>query len=168
MGRVNASRDGRWIYFVSDRTGRPQIWKIPVRANVGEAKAVQVTRNGAVNGMIESPDGKYLYCLKDGTLGPVTKVPAEGGEETPVLPSVFRSNFAVAEEGIYFVPSPTQNRYSIQCLSFSSGKITRVADIGMPLWGLSLSPGPKIDTRSILYTQSRRFDWNLMLVENFR
>jgi len=168
------SRNGRWIYFVSDRSGQSQIWRVAADANGSDGKEVQITRNGAVYA-IESPDGKYLYCLKKrwraqsrGTPSPLTKVPVEGGEDIPVLPSVFYLNFAVAEEGIYFIPIPTQNQYSIQFLNFSSGKITHIADIGNPGWVLAVSPGPNSDERSILYTQGRPGARNLMLVENFR
>ena len=41
-GNPSWSRDGRWIYFDSARTGEPQVWKIP--ASSGEA--IQVTRDG--------------------------------------------------------------------------------------------------------------------------
>ena len=88
-----------------------------------------------------------------------------------MLPAVFQGNFAVADEGIYFIPAPDQKRFSVQFLSFVSGKRTRIEDIGVgePGWALFVSPGPKGASRSILYTQ---FDpsstKNLMLVENFR
>ena len=42
------SRDGRWIYFHSNRSGEDQIWKIP--AEGGEA--VQVTKQGGMGGVI--------------------------------------------------------------------------------------------------------------------
>jgi Tol biopolymer transport system component len=162
------SRDGKWIYFVSDRTGQTQIWKVAAEANGSDNKAVQVTRQGAVHA-IESADGKYLYCLKrHGASSPLTRVPVEGGEEILVLPSVFFLNVAVADEGIYFIPSPAQNRYSIQFFSFSSRKITRIAEIGDPGYVLAVSPGPLSDARSILYTQGRPGARNLMLVENFQ
>jgi len=63
------SRDGRWIYFSSDRTGKRQIWKAP--AEGGEA--VQVTKQGGFSAF-ESPDGKFVYYTKDFR---------EGGEFTP-------------------------------------------------------------------------------------
>jgi hypothetical protein len=85
-----------------------------------------------------------------------------------VLPSVFFLNVAVADEGIYFIPGPTQNRYSIQFFSFSSGKITRIAEVGDPGYVLAASPGPMSDTRSILYNQNRQGARSLMLVENFQ
>src|SRR5579863_2250589 len=98
------------------------------------------------------------------------KAPVEGGEETQVLPSVLGGNFAAADEGIYFIPEADQKRFSIQFLSFASGRTTRIADIGVgdPGWVLSVSPGPKGATRSILYVQENPSNAvNLMLVENF-
>jgi serine/threonine protein kinase len=167
--RVNGrfSRDGRWIYFDSNRSGRLQIWKISADTNRSGEKAVQVTRNGGSGG-IESPDGKYVYYVGEGNPGPLMKVPAEGGEETQVLPSIVDRNFAVADEGIYFIPAPNQKRFSIQFLSFASAKTTHIAEIGEPGFVLSISPGPRGASRSILYEQHEPYTANLMLVENFR
>jgi hypothetical protein len=140
--------------------------------NRGGEKAVQVTRKGGSGG-IESPDSKYVYYTGEGGEGeaaPLMKAPVEGGAETQVLPSVFRGNFAVADEGIYFIPAPNEKRFSIQFLSFASGKTTRIADIGVgyPGWALSVSPGPRGASRSILYAQGDPSNaMNLMLVENF-
>jgi Tol biopolymer transport system component len=175
------SRDGNWIYFISDRTGQPQIWKVPAHPSRSGETAVQITRNGADLG-IESPDGKYLYCVKRGNPRPLTKVPLEGGKETTVLPSIFFFNFAVVDEGIYFIPGPPQNdegiyfipgppqnRFSLQFLSFSSGKISHIADLGNQNVGfvMTASKGPQGASRSILYESERRENLNLMLVENF-
>lgn len=130
---------------------------------------MQVTQNGADFG-IESPDGKYLYCITRDNLSPLTKVPMAGGKEVVVLPSIFFSNFAIADEGIYFIPGPIRNRFSLQFLSFSSGKIGQIADLGNQGVGyvLALAPGPQGASRSILYESERRENLNLMLVENFR
>ena len=98
------------------------------------------------------------------------KVPG-ATRQTQVLPWVFRGNFAVADEGIYYIPATNQKRYSIQFLSFASGKTTRIADIGVgdPGFALSVSPGPRGASRSILYAQlDPSTAANLMLVENFR
>jgi len=163
------SRDGKWIYFDWDRGGQPQIWKMPADPNRAGQKPVQVTRKGGRGG-IESPDGKYVYYVGEGNPSPLMKAPVEGGEETQVLPSVLGGNFAAADEGIYFIPEADQKRFSIQFLSFASGRTTRIADIGVgdPGWVLSVSPGPKGATRSILYVQENPSNAvNLMLVENF-
>ena len=49
------SRDGRWIYFGSGRSGSLQIWKMPSAGG----RAVQVTTKGGFEGF-ESPDGTVL------------------------------------------------------------------------------------------------------------
>jgi Tol biopolymer transport system component len=164
------SRDGKWIYSVSDRAGRPQIWKMAVRDNRSDGKAERITRNGATFG-IESPDGKYLYYVTRGDQSPLMKLPLDGGKEVVVLPSILFYNFAVADEGIYFIPGPINDRFSLDFLSFSSGKISRIADLGEQNIGytMAVSPGPKKGRpRSILYESERPENMNLMLVENFR
>ena len=75
------SRDGKWIYFDSNRNGQSQIWKMPADPNRGGQKPVQVTRKGGRGG-IESPDSKYVYYSGEGGEGeaaPLTKAPVEGG-----------------------------------------------------------------------------------------
>jgi hypothetical protein len=98
------------------------------------------------------------------------KVPVEGGDETQVLPSVFRGNFAVADEGIYFIPGPNRKPFSIQFLSFASRRTKGILEIGAyPGFFLSVTPGPRGTSRSILYGVQDSFTAaNLMLVENFR
>jgi hypothetical protein len=93
-------------------------------------------------------------------------MPLSGGEESQVLPSVFRSAFSVVNDGIYFIPEPgADGKYSIQFLSFATGKVKTVVPIpGQVSYGLSVSP----DGRSILYTQNDEAGSDLMLVENFR
>ena len=54
------SRDGQWIYFASDRTGKRQIWKAPVEGG----EALQVTKQGGFLAF-ESLDGKFVYYTKD-------------------------------------------------------------------------------------------------------
>ena len=82
------SRDGRWIYFWSQRTGSSQIWKIPSQGG----PAVQVTTHGGLDAF-ESSDG-YLYYGKERRKGVssgkqkedgVWRVPVGGGREEPVL-----------------------------------------------------------------------------------
>lgn len=53
------SRDGHWIYFASNRSGRPQIWKLPVEGG----QAVQVTQGGGVYADV-SGDDTHLYFTR--------------------------------------------------------------------------------------------------------
>ena len=74
--RPHISRDGAWIYYSSNRTGRYEVWKTPAR-NAGSA--VQVTRDGGYNPS-ESADGRTLYFVRqDG----IFAVPVEPPGQAP-------------------------------------------------------------------------------------
>jgi Tol biopolymer transport system component len=161
------SRDGRWIYFMSNRSGTRHIWKMPAEGG----SAVQVTRHtGHV--AIESPDGKSVYFSEragEGErngMGGLWRIPVDGGEETQVLPSVTFLNFAIAKEGIYFIPrADGEGHYSIHFFSFSALKSWPVLQLaGQASIGLSVSP----DGRMLLYAQREEPTSDLMLVQYFR
>jgi Tol biopolymer transport system component len=101
------SRDGKWLYFGSQRDGNRQLWKMPWSSNLQEEKAIQITKKGFAREAIESPDGKFVYYLKNptGESYALWRVPVNGGEETQVLKSILNNNFTVANGGIYFVPN---------------------------------------------------------------
>ena len=125
-GNPSWSHDGQWIYFDSARTGAQQVWKMP--ANGGEA--VQVTKDGGY-APLESPDGKFLYYTKALYSGTLWRIPVEGGEAAKVLDGLnFYENLAIADGGLYFVPTTNKTgASSIQFLSFATNKISNIADI---------------------------------------
>ena len=157
------SRDGKWVYFGSDRGGRTQIWKVPA----GGGAAVQVTRNGGF-AAVESPDGKYLYYTKNRQVSGLWKAPVEGGEESLVLDAVNAMAFEVTGDGIWFLPPSnffSREGVPLRFLSIAGGTAKTIAATVKPaLGGLSVSP----DRRWVLYTQVDRSEFDLMLVENFR
>ena len=56
------SRDGRWIYFASNRNSSWQVWKVPSSGEeAGSAR--QVTRGGGF-AAIESTDGRHVYFTR--------------------------------------------------------------------------------------------------------
>src|SRR5882724_5075905 len=144
------SRDGKWVYFASIRTGRYEVWKVPA----GGGKDVQVTLNGG-GPAFESADGKSIYYMKgaaylssrpsagtdrddaavvprDTTTG-LWKIPVRGGEESQVLQSVVFRAFSLVNDGIYFIPKPgADGTYSIHFLSFATGKLATVAVMTAP------------------------------------
>jgi Tol biopolymer transport system component/DNA-binding winged helix-turn-helix (wHTH) protein len=160
---ANWSRDGRTIYFGSNRTGRDEIWRMP--ATGGEP--VQVTRQGGETA-IESPDGRYLYYAKDGPSGAsLWRVPVSGGEEQRLVDGLSHPlNFAVAKRGIYFLSvGNRQNETSLDFYDYASRKRSRLVGVGKPFWwGMALSP----DEKSLLYSVVDNAASNLMLVDNFR
>jgi len=166
-GNPSWSHDGQWIYFDSARTGEAQIWKIP--ANGGEA--IQLTRDGGL-APLESPNGKFLYYVKNLIDTTLWRIPVEGGPPTKIVEGLSNYvNLAIVDTGVFFVPVPTREttRFSVQFLSLASNKIEPVAISEKPLdfgaaGGLSISP----DGRWILYTQFDQAGSELMLVDGFR
>ena len=152
------SHDGKWLYFDSDHTGEPELYKVSAQGG----REIQITRKGGETPQ-ESPDGRFLYYLKDGReFTSLWKVPVEGGDETKVLESVCCDDFAVVDQGIYFVPEPNN---SIRFFSFATGSATRIAQLsGLTAYGLSVSP----DGKWLLYSQYEDNGADLMLLENFR
>jgi Tol biopolymer transport system component len=154
------SADGRWIYFTSNRSGEPQIWKVPVEGG----PAAQVTRQGGEASDV-SPDGKWLYFTKNGGVNGIWKMPIDGGEETRLIESVFRYNYAIARDGLYFVPPPGPDRTSsVRYLNFATGGTNELVKIEKPVdLGLAVSP----DGTHLLFCQLDYVGQDLMLVENF-
>ncbi len=162
-GGPNWSRDGKWIYFYSDRGGGPfQLWKIQLNGG----PPVQVTKNGGVFAA-ESADGRFLYYSKYEAPG-IWKMPLNGGEEIHALDQPAGDdwfNWAVAPNGIYFLDSSIGTNATVKFFDFATGKkITISTSDKPPGVGLALSP----DSRSILYVQDELAESSIMLVKNFR
>ena len=153
------SRDGHWMYFTSKRSGRSEVWKMPA----GGGPATQITHNGGT-GPVESFDGKTLYFGKETGAGSIWKMPGAGGPEEQLTDSLYRTNFAVTQRGIYYMTSPGAARTSVlEFYDFATGKSTTILPIGAPEYGLDVSP----DGRYLSYSQLDDPGSVLMLVENF-
>ena len=159
------SRDGTWLYFASDRSGRFEIWRMPSQGG----PAQQVTRQGGFHG-VESPDGKYLYYTRSHSEPGLWRVPLAGGDETPVLPSLrgtFWGYWGVTERGIYYLDRQDAEahgiRYFLRLFDPASKGDREVMEMPRRPYnsGLSISP----DGRSCLYTQVDRSDTDIMLVD---
>jgi Tol biopolymer transport system component len=155
------SRDGRWIYFASARTGQNRIWKMP--ANRGTA--VQIgERSGWCP--LESRDGLFLYYVTmSGSI--LRSVPLSGGPEREVLSGLAGdgSSYVPANDGIYFIRFVSHGRkQELAFFDSASHRITTIADIANPVsLGLALSPQEDL----LLYSQIDHRVSNLMLVDKF-
>jgi len=164
--RPSWSKDGRWIYFASDRTGDPQIWKMPAQGGA----AVQVTKRGG-DDAIESVDGDFVYYAKSGG---IWRTPVAGGEETRILDQGWAGGWALTSQGICFRVPPPDNGSSgpaIKFYAFDTHQVTTIRQFSREVrmmnssnMPLSISP----DGRWILYAQMDHAGSDLMLVENFR
>jgi Tol biopolymer transport system component len=159
------SRDGRWLYFASERDEMSNIWKV---ASSG-GPATQVTRNGGLFAQ-ESPDGKWLYFTVPG--GTIRRMPVEGGQETDFVRDIEDFGvarnweaFSVAAAGVYYLsPAPDQHGALVRFISHAGGESKTLASIPRtPAAGLSLSA----DGRYFLYSQYDQSAAELLLVENF-
>jgi len=169
------SRDGRWIYSASNRTGQFQVWKVPSSGEeAGSAR--QVTRGGGSTA-IESTDGKYVYFARrlSGTPDPqnsLWRIPVEGGDEEVVVES-FRStpgSWDLTAEGIYFVdqrPSTSGMPWVVRFLALGQQHATDLARLRHPPYLGGPAVSVSSDGRFLLSTQSQG-ESDLMLVEAFR
>lgn len=89
--RPSWSRDGRWIYFCSDRSGEQEIWKME---SAGTGNAAQVTRAGGFEAF-ESMDGSVLYFVKRGSGSSALWQIASGGKESLVSNGVRDGRWSV-------------------------------------------------------------------------
>ena len=158
------SRDGRWLYFASDRSGEFQVWKMPAEGGA----AVQLTQNGG-DAPSESEDGKELFYLKARGEGisDLWKLPTDGGAETRVLEGVLYTNYYLKERGIYYASQPNFPETKFAFFEFSTGKSKTLATVQRYVgYGFTVSP----DENWILSAQSSgtRGTSDLVLVENFR
>ncbi len=162
------SRDGRWIYFSSSRSGRLQVWKMAPDGS----DAVQVTKNGGFEPR-ESPDGQWLYYARDRGSSSIWRIPASGGEETPVYDfqqKALSRMWSVLNDGIYFAVAESSTRSAIKFYSFTNGSVKTVIDgiddgiMPNSISGLTISP----DGRWVLFPLVIQRGSDLMMIENFR
>jgi Tol biopolymer transport system component len=165
-GGPNWSRDGKWIYFYSDRDGgRFQLWKVQLN---GGKSPVQVTKNGGVFAA-ESGDGRFLYYSKFDAPG-IWRMPLNGGEEFRVLDQPAGDkwwDWALTQDGIYFFDeSNSGSEVGVKFFDFATGKKTSIADVDRSsvCCGFAVSP----DGRSILHVHNELAESTIMLVKNFR
>ena len=156
------SRDGKWVYFASDRGGGRQVWKVPAAGG----PPVQVTRQGG-HAALESLDGKYIYYAKTYTAEPeIWRVPLGGGEEVPmplIRPGTWAS-WQVVEGGILFVGPSLGHQAVLSYFDFARTRTSTVAVLERtPFW-----LGATTDGKTVAFDQPGREQTQAMLVENFR
>ena len=117
------SRDGKSIYFSSNRTGRMELWK----QDLGSGVADQVTQHGGFSAL-ESYDGKYLYYVKFFSPG-IWRMPLTGGEEERIIDQPeawYWAHWDITDSGLYFFDIAASPRPEIKFYDFQTHRITPV------------------------------------------
>jgi len=153
------SRDGRWIYFSSDRTSAQEIWRIPATGGSEE----RVTHGGG-RYAYESADGKTLFFKRAHGDSPLFALPLAGGPERKVLECVPPVGFAVGSGGVYHLGCTADVRaVPLYLLDPATGKDRLLGKLEQADC-LTVSP----DGKTILYSNWDNQGSDLMMIENFR
>jgi hypothetical protein len=156
------SRDGKWIYFVSDRRDGFQVWKALAHPPDDTEYAMQVTKHGGFAGW-ESFDGKRFYYAKAkaADLSCIWMVAADGVAESEVICPVSSWMYmAMFPDGIYYAPRTISQ---IWFFRFADTEARHVFDLKAGAGGgFAISPDRK--WLLITLTDLRRGD--LYLIDN--
>jgi hypothetical protein len=128
---------------------------------------LQLTRKGGFRPFV-SVDGNLVYYTRGRS---IWRIPADGGEETPVVEINARTLWTVSESGIYLLDPDAKGGPAVDLFRFDTRARTHILKLqGEPndyAWSLgSLAVTP--DQRWILYPHLDRREADIMLVENFR
>lgn len=128
------SRDGRFVYFESNRTGRSEVWRAPPAGGAWE----QVTHEGGCNAH-ESPDGRTLYYMRTCTSDALLARSTAGGQERMILQCVDGWSYAVGPQGIFHVDcsspeAPVPSQHILRHWDAATGQGRAVAHSRPPGW----------------------------------
>ncbi|WP_433975618.1 winged helix-turn-helix domain-containing protein [Tunturiibacter lichenicola] len=161
--RPHWSRDGKWIYFSSNGSGRMGIYRCP--ASGGDA--LLLSKDTDAMSPQESFEGKTVYFASHEKKSTLKKValPGQPGTESEVegLPRLSNSRlWALSQGGIYFVPADAPR--SLRYFDFATKQVRPIFEADRDFGGgLSVSP----DGRWILYSLVGK-NSDIMLVDHFR
>ena len=155
------SRDGRWLYFQSNRTGVFELWKMP--ATGGEAR--QLTKQGG-GVAYETADGRWIYFHNRFPFGSLWRMPADGGEATLLLDKQIHLNkWSLWQDRIIYIDEQPGAEHQLVMFDPITRRSTPLDSLGKfaSAPGLAVSP----DGEWILHTQTDQVTGDIMLVVGF-
>ncbi len=166
------SRDDRWIYFSSTRSGgRFQIW----RTDRDGKNPAQITKEGGL-GAHEAEDG-YLYYASQAPAPEIRRVPVAGGVEETVLSNPrprFFGHWGIARGRIYFIRQPDDSLFDgprpseLWDFEVQTRKARKLADLPGRVHHTTPSLAVSPDGGTIVYSRIDSASGDLYVVENFR
>jgi Tol biopolymer transport system component len=169
--RPRWSRDGRFIYFASIRSGGDwQVWKALADAEDADARAVQITRSSAIEAE-ESFDGRYLYYAKRWVAGVFRlSLDTPGVREERVLDFAGEGRWHLGARGIHALDLES-GRPTIRFYDFASGATSMVLELPLAPWDfprLNRAFTASPDERWALIDTLQVVESDIMLLEGFR
>ena len=153
------SRDGTRIWFVSNRTGRNEVWSVPF---AGGAE-VQFTHEGRRSPQ-ESPDGHTLYTIdSDSTLQARSTA---GGADRQVLSRVIA--YAAVADGFYVVQISEAGKAQLHFVDLSGSHDRIISDLPGFFFQERASVSVSPDRRRILFTSVTNANTVIQMVDGFR
>lgn len=135
--RPSWSLDGRFVYFQSDRSGRPEIWRIPA---AGGAPAMQVTHDGGIEAF-EVSGGAGIFFIRTNERATVYRQSLAGGAAAPVngLPAVQVGDWRPIGDTVLYWSETSLGPASLHELDLatSQSKLILSGITGKPIHGLS-------------------------------
>jgi hypothetical protein len=119
---------------------------------------------------VESVDGGTLYFARSRFSSEIWKIPVAGGQESRVasleMVGTRSQNYAVRQEGIYYVTAPDpEHWFELWLYRFATGESESIRRIEKRIGeGLSVSP----DGHWLLFAADEARNGDLYMVENFR
>ena len=163
VARPHWSRDGKWIYFISNGSGRMGAYRCP--ASGGDA--VLLAKDIAAINPRESLDGKTVYFASNHDKSTLKQValPAQPGTESKVdgMPRIKVAElWTLTQAGVYFVPDEAPR--SLRYFDFATRHVRPIFEVDKDFEsGLSVSP----DGRWMIYSQDGDVSGDIMLVDRF-
>ncbi|MBS1828350.1 MAG: protein kinase [Acidobacteria bacterium] len=159
-GRPAWSRDGRWLYFRSNRTGTNQIWR---RRTDGSGITEQITRKGGYEAQ-ESHDGRTLFYPRQRASNEIWAMPLPTGPERVVTQGLGLGFWGVGHDGVYMLEILGSSRNAVvKRVPFTGGPEEQIRAIHAPgeITGFRIS----WDGSKILWSQTDRNEDNVMVVD---
>jgi len=132
------SADGQSIYFLSDRSGGPQIYRMSV--NGGDAKRMTFFGSYNITPRI-SPDGKTLaYISRRDNKFQLYALDLESGQESRLSDTTKDESPSFSPNGRYIMYATEVNRRGFLAIVSIDGKVkqkltVQAGDIREPTWG---------------------------------
>ncbi len=177
------SHDGRWIYFVSNRSGRFEMWKLPSNAPAARNQAdnagaaIQLTHRGAT-AVQESWDGETIFFKKDAwSNGPIWGQSAIADLDSAelIVPAQTREWWTAARGGLFYVDTsksgfeafPSVAPKSIYFFDWRTRRSSKIGEIRARFFAFRPDFCASPDGKAIVDSEFVIKNIDLMVVRNF-